>query len=210
MKKTFILIVAFFTITISKAQSYNLKNFDKLEFNNINGSVDIELAKDFNIEIVGLPKNSDLITVKLLPENKLSITLKKGLSWDAMKDIRLIIKISMPEISKLSNNSNANISINNFIGRYFGVENNGNGNVEIEGNVVDLLDIENNGNGDCNAKQIEAKEVNITKVGNGDVIIKTNANFKTKLAGNGDVINYGNGKAIMLKQSGNGKVVYRN
>ena len=127
-----------------------------------------------------------------------------------MKDIRLIIKISMPEISKLSNNSNANISINNFTGRYFGVENNGNGNVEIEGNVVDLLDIENNGNGDCNAKQIEAKEVNITKVGNGDVIIKTNANFKTKLAGNGDIINYGNGKAILLKQSGNGKVVYRN
>ena len=210
MKKTFILIVAFFGITISQAQTYNLKNFDKLEFNNINGSVDIELAKDFNVEIVGLPKKSDLLTVKLLSESKLSITLKKGLSWDAMKDIRLIIKISMPEISKLSNNSNANISINNFTGRYFGVENNGNGNVEIEGNVVDLLDIENNGNGDCNAKQIEAKEVNITKVGNGDVIIKTNANFKTKLAGNGDIINYGNGKAILLKQSGNGKVVYRN
>jgi len=30
-----------------------------------------------------------------------------------------------------------------------------------------------------------------------------------EMFGNGDIVNYGKGKAIIIKQSGNGKVVYK-
>jgi hypothetical protein len=40
--------------------------------------------------------------------------------------------------------------------------------------------------------------------------LKTNDNFEASLSGNGDIVNYGTGKAIILKQSGNGQVIYRN
>lgn len=209
MKKITTLFFATFVILLSSAQVYPYRDFDKVELNNINGSVDIEIGKDFNVEIMGLPIKSDLLSVEVLPEYKLVITIKKALSWEVMKNINLKIKIVMPEISKLYNNSNANVSITNFIGRYIGIENNGNGNVNLQGSIVDLLDIENTGNGDCSTKSINAKQVTITKAGNGNVQIKTNEPFNAKLSGNGDVINYGKGKATVLKQSGNGQVIYK-
>jgi hypothetical protein len=210
MKKINTTVIALLITIFSIAQQYNFKNFDKLQLNSINGSVDIELGKDFKIDVQGLPKNDSLITIKILKENCLAITLKKGLSWDELKKINLKIKITMPEISKLYNNSNADVVVNNFNGRYFGIENNGNGNTTIRGKVVDELAIANNGNGNTNAKQIEAKKVSAIKNGNGDVLIKTNDNFEASLSGNGDIVNYGTGKAIILKQSGNGQVIYRN
>lgn len=200
----FILIAQFNALSQS-----NYKNFDKIELNNINGSVDIQLGKAFSVDIKGLNNNDSSVTVKLENEYKLVISLKKGLGWEVMKNINLKIKITMPEISKLFNNSNADISISNFLGRYLGIENNGNGNVYVSGTIVDVLDIANNGNGDCKTKEIVAKKVNITKTGNGDVVIKTNNAFEVKMSGNGDVVNYGKGIANILKQSGNGKVIYR-
>ncbi len=209
MKKIIIVGIALLATISTIAQAYNFKDFDKVVFNNINGSVDIELGKDFSIVINGLPTNSNLVRVEKTLENKLVITLQKGLSWEVTKNINLKIKITMPEISKIYNSSNADVVITNFIGRYLGIENNGNGNVELYGKGVDEMDIENNGNGDCKTKAIEAKKVNISKKGNGNVVIKTNENFEVKMSGNGDVVNFGNGKATINSQTGNGKVVYR-
>jgi hypothetical protein len=46
--------------------------------------------------------------------------------------------------------------------------------------------------------------------GNGDVTIKTDTYFNVEMAGNGDIVTYGKGKAIIKMQSGTGKVVMRN
>lgn len=91
-----------------------------------------------------------------------------------------------------------------------GIENKGNGNVSIVGSIVDFLEINNNGNGNLETKNIISTKVEISKSGNGDVNIRTDSNFNVQMVGNGDMVNYGKGKAIIAKQSGTGKVVYRN
>lgn len=102
------------------------------------------------------------------------------------------------------------MNIKNFAGRYFGIENKGNGNISVAGAVVDLIEIKNNGNGNLETKNIISKKVDISKSGNGDINIRTDGTFKVEMAGNGDIVNYGRGKAIIKKQSGTGKVIYRN
>lgn len=189
-------------------KTFDIKDFDKLILDNINGKVNIEVGKPFSISITMGSQDFENLQIEKGAEYRLKIALakKKG-GWYEENEAKIII--TMPEISKLYNNSNANVSIANIEGRYVGIENNSNGNVSLNGKIVDLLDIENTGNGDVRAKNIEAKEVNVSKYGNGNVEIKTNQTFKAKLAGNGDIVNFGKGEAIIIKQSGNGKAINR-
>lgn len=211
MKKIILILALLITSYTNAQKKYtNFTNFDKVILNNINGSVDIVKGNVFKIEIDGIPKNDSIINIEQLNENRLKISMKKELSWDYTKNLNIKITITMPGISKLYNNGNSNVTINSLETRYLGVENEGNGDVTLDGKIIDLLDIENSGNGDVKAKKIEAKKVSATKRGNGDIEINTNNNFEVSISGNGDIINYGTGKAIITKQSGNGNVIYRN
>lgn len=210
MKKILIITSLIIGLNATAQKVYNnFKDFDKVVLNNINGSVVIETGKEHKIEVDGVPEDDSIINIEETRENRLIISMKKGLGWEYTKNLNLKIKITMPGISKLYNNGNGNVTITNLVTRYLGVENDGNGDITLNGTIIDLLEIENSGNGDVKAKQIEAKKVNATKLGNGNIEIKTNANFDTKLSGNGNIINYGNGKAIIIKQSGNGQVIYK-
>ncbi len=212
-KSSLLILALFFVAVIAKAQSdlktYDLKDFDKVQIENINGEVEIEMGKSYSITVSGkdnaqeqvqITKSEDLLLVKL--DSKFVI------DWKKRKAVK--VKIVMPEISKLFNFSNADVSVQKFAGRYFGIENKGNGNVTVAGSVVDHIEISNNGNGNLETKNIISKKVDISKSGNGDVNIRTDSDFIVEMAGNGDVVNYGKGKAIINKQSGTGKVVYRN
>ncbi|MFY8127635.1 MAG: GIN domain-containing protein [Chitinophagaceae bacterium] len=211
MKKILIITSLIVGLNATAQKVYNnFKDFDKVVLNNINGSVVIETGKEHKIEVDGVPEDDSIINIEETRENRLIISMKKGLGWEYTKNLNLKIKITMPGISKLYNNGNGNVTITNLVTRYLGVENDGNGDITLNGTIIDLLEIENSGNGDVKAKQIEAKKVNATKQGNGNIEIKTNANFDTKLSGNGNIINYGNGKAMILKQTGNGQVIYKN
>jgi hypothetical protein len=190
-------------------KTFDIKDFDKLEIANLNGEVNIELGKTFSITIAMDSQQFESLQVEKNAENKLKIGIikQKKENWYAKNEAK--ITITMPEISKLYNNSNADISIQNFIGRYLGIENGGNGDISLNGQVVDLLDIENVGNGDVKAKNIETKSANVSKYGNGNIEIKANQTFKAKLAGNGDIINFGKGEAQIIKRNGNGQVIRR-
>jgi predicted transport protein len=192
----------------SVTKTFEVTDFDKIALNNVNGEVKIEVGKPFSVSITMDSQDFENLQVEKGAEYKLTIALtkKKG-NWYEGDDAK--ITITMPEISKLYNNSNANVSIANIKGRYLGIENNSNGDVVVKGQIVDLLDIENIGNGDVKTKNLEAKEVNVGKYGNGNVEIKTNQTFKAKLAGNGDIVNFGSGMASIAKQSGNGKAINR-
>jgi hypothetical protein len=206
-----IISVLLFSIQIATAQTnlreFNLRDFDKVQIDNINGQIEIELGKPFGITIAGNEGSEKQIELNKV-EDKLIIKLDKKYSDDWKKIRSLTIKISMPEISKFLNNSNADVSIKNFVGRYLGIENNGNGNTMLVGTHVDYIEIENYGNGNTDTKNINSKKVTISKTGNGNVSVKTENDFTSKMTGNGDIINYGTGKAIINKQSGNGKVLY--
>ena len=213
VKSSILILALFFVSEITKAQNdtttYDFKDFDKVQIENINGAVEIELGKQFNI-IISCNDNAQEQVKITKSDNKLLVKLdnKFVIDWKKRKVVK--VKIVMPEISKLFNFSNADVSIQNFAGSYFGVENKGNGNISVAGSIVDFIEIKNNGNGNLETKNIVSKKVDISKSGNGDVNIRTDKDFNVEMAGNGDIVNYGKGKAIINKQSGTGKVVYRN
>ena len=212
-KSSILILVLLFASQTIKAQSntkaYDFKDFDKVQIENINGEVEIEIGKSFSITVSGKDNAQQQVLITK-SEDKLLVKLdsKFATDWKSRKVVK--VKIVMPEISKLLNSSNADVRIQDFTGRYFGIENNGNGNVSVVGSVVDHIEINNNGNGNLETKNITSKKVDITKSGNGDVNIRTDTDFQVEMNGNGDIVNYGKGKAIIKKQSGTGKVVYRN
>jgi hypothetical protein len=213
VKSSVFILALFFVSQITKAQSdlktYEFKDFDKVQIENINGEVEIEIGKSFSITVTGKDNAQEHVKVNK-SEDKLLVKLDSKFESDWKNRKVAKVKIVMPEISKLFNFSNADVSVLNFIGRYLGIENKGNGNLTIAGSLVDQIEIKNNGNGNVETKNIIAKKVDISKSGNGDVSIRTDNDFNVEMAGNGDIVNYGKGKAIINKQSGTGKVVYRN
>jgi hypothetical protein len=213
VKSSLLILSLLFVSQITKAQNdtktYDLKDFDKVQIENVNGEVEIELGKSYCITVLGKDNAPEQVQITK-SEDKLLVKLdsKFVTDWKSRKVVK--IKIVIPEISKLFNFSNADVSVQKFVGRYFGIENKGNGNVTVAGSVVDHIEISNNGNGNLETKNIISKKVDISKSGNGDVNIRTETDFNVKMNGNGDIVNYGKGKAIIKKQSGTGKVVYRN
>ena len=212
VKSSLLILVLLVVSQITKAQNetktYNFKNFDKVQIENVNGEVEIELGKSYSITVSGKDNAQKQVQIIKSEDNLLVKLDSKFVSdWKSIKVIK--VKIVMPEISKLFNFSNADVSVKNFVGRYFGIENTGNGNVSVVGSVVDHIEIKNNGNGNLETKNIISKKVDISKSGNGDVNIRTDTDFNVEMNGNGDIVNYGKGKAIINKQIGTGKVVYR-
>lgn len=183
------------------------RGFDKVRIENINGEVSIELGKHFGMTAKP-PTALSQFSIEQR-QDVLVIQLKKYPSEKGSLSSPSSIVICMPEISKLYNFSNADVLLKNFVGRYLGSENFGNGNVTLQGTVVDFLEITNRGNGNHDAKNLLAKKVAIQKQGNGDAIISTQANFTVEMDGNGDVVNFGTGKAVIRQQLGTGKVIYR-
>lgn len=213
IKSSLLILALFFVSQITKAQNdtktYDLKDFDKVQIENVNGEVEIELGKSYSITVSGKDNAQEQVQITK-SEDKLLVNLDSKFVTDRKNRKVVKVKIVMPEISKLFNFSNADVSVQKFVGKYLGIENKRNGNVSVAGSVVDQIEISNNGNGNLETKNIISKKVDISKSGNGDVNIRTDKDFNVEMAGNGDIVNYGKGKAIINKQSGTGKVVYRN
>jgi phosphoribosylformylglycinamidine (FGAM) synthase PurS component len=213
VKSSLLILALFFVSQITKAQNdlknYNFKDFDKVQIENINGEVEIEIGKSYSITVLGKNNAQKQVQITKSEDKLLVNSVSKFVTdWKNRKVVK--VKIVMPAVSKLFNFSNADVSVKDFVGRYFGIENKGNGNISVFGSVVDHIEINNNGNGNLESKNIISKKVDIFKSGNGDVNIRTDTDFNVEMNGNGDIVNYGKGKAIIKKQSGTGKVVYRN
>jgi Putative auto-transporter adhesin, head GIN domain len=196
------------TADLSKEKVFDFKDFDKVSVSGINADVSIELGKAFSVSVVSNKPLSKNLVVKKIKNDELVLEKGEGYNW--RDNISYIVKITMPEISKLKNDGNGNLTVNSFVGRYFGIKNSGNGDITVAGSIVDELDIECYGNGNINTKSLVAKEVKVTKTGNGDVTIKTDKQFNIHASGNGDIINTGAGKAVIDSKSGNGEIIYRN
>jgi hypothetical protein len=202
-----LLVLGTVVVAQPSVPNHALRDFDKIRLENVNGQVAIHLGKAFGIQVEPPAALSQLTIEKR--KDVLVIQVNKLGQADENRVTPVSISISMPEISKLYNFSNADVVLQNFVGRYLGCENVGNGNMSLNGTVVDFLEMLNRGNGNLDAKNLAAKKVNIQKQGNGDAVISTSANFEVTMDGNGDVVNFGTGKAVIRKQIGTGKVVYR-
>ena len=222
MKKQFLIIALFSLIcTFTQAQkgplrgsgkivqkSFDFKGFDKISFEDFDGSIEVEIGKTFSIK-VEIDENLEplLFAVNNESENILTLGLKNNYNGKLyLEDTRIKIKVTMPEASVILHRGNTNVKITGIVGRYFRLENSGNGNVSLEGNI-DELDIKKTGNGEIRAKNLVAKMAKVKSYGNGNVAINAQISLSAFGSGNCSVMQFGQGKIDPMSGIvGNGEV----
>ena len=222
MKKQFLIIALFSLIcTFTQAQmkplrgsgkivqkSFDFKGFDKVSFEDFDGSIEVEIGKTFSIK-VEIDENLEplLFAVNNESENILTLGLKNNYNGKLyLEDTRIKIKVTMPEASVILHRGNTNVKITGIVGRYFRLENSGNGNVSLEGNI-DELDIKKSGNGEVRAKNLVAKMAKVKSYGNGNVAINAQISLSAFGSGNCSVMQFGQGKIDPMSGIvGNGEV----
>lgn len=193
--------------TITK--TYEYKNFDKVYFENLDGTLEVEIGKPFSITVT---IDDNLVNIFSITENTAEheLTLSFKDNWNNKKYIENTnckIKITMPEASVIKNIGNSNLVITNVIGRYFRIENTGNGDTKISGST-DSFDVVKSGNGNISAEKLIAKKADIKNTGNGDVTVNVSEELTAQLNGNGDVKNIGKAKFDNnSKKTGNGDFI---
>lgn len=191
-------------------KTFEYKNFDKVELNNLDGTIELVIGKPFAVSIAIDDNLEPLLSVKE-NDGKLQIELK-GNNNNKMyiEETNIKVSISMPEISVLEHMGNSNLKVTGISGRYFRIKNRGNGNAVISGSI-DELDIICRDNGNVNAKDVIAKSVKINRSGNGNVYINTDNTFIANSSGNGNVVNEGIGMADSNSSASvNGEIKYPN
>lgn len=176
-------------------RSYPYSGFDKITIEDLVGQIDIEIGSTWSVSVV---IDENLLPLLAFKENQDEYQLTiffKGNRANKMyvENTNLRIKITMPEASVITNDSNAKISVTNIKGRYIKLANTENGDVVAFGKV-DLLDVISNGNGNVKAGSLDAKTVIVGAKGNGDVVVRATESITAKTSGNGDVRNLGKAK----------------
>ncbi len=225
MIKIFILVVSLFffnkTCTFAQGEWTSLKgsgkvvtlkpnviDFDKIS-TDISCKMRIEVGKAKSLEIDIDDNLSNLLDIQE-DEKEHKLTLKLDLkktgknSW--VQSANIVVRITLPEMSVFTQNSNGDTEIEGLNGRYFRAENYGNGDIILRGGKVDVFDIDSKGNGDVNAVELTAMKVNVSLRGNGQIRFDATDSYEAKLDGNGDIQNVGTGKAAKIDRIGNGRV----
>lgn len=190
------------------SKSFDYKNFDKVSFEDFNGRIEVEVGKPFSIQVMIDDNLEPLLRVeKDNAENLLRVSLdnnKNGRLY--LEDTNIKIKVSLPEASVISHRGNSDMKIWGIVGRYFRLEHTGNGNAILEGQI-DEFDVKKAGNGDINAKKLMTKVAKVKSYGNGDVAINSMISLHASGAGNGNILQFGQGKIeAMSGIMGNGEV----
>jgi uncharacterized membrane protein YphA (DoxX/SURF4 family) len=190
-------------------QNFNYTNFDKVKLNDLDGDVTITVGKPFSISI-SIDNNLENLLATKENNGVLEVALNKNKNNSMyIENTNIKVTITMPSLTALEQNGNNSVIVTAITGNYFKLKSMGNGNVTIMG-TIDEMDIVKSGNGAIKSKTTTAKKINIAKTGNGNVEINTDATFEVSKTGNGDIINYGKGKAIITgKNSGNGEIIYK-
>lgn len=190
------------------SKSFDFKDFDKVSFEDFDGKIEVEIGKPFSIHVTIDDNLEPLLRVeKDGAENHLKLWLENNKNGRLyLEDTNIKIKVSLPESSVISHRGNSDMKIWGIVGRYFRLEHTGNGNIVLEGQI-DELDIKKSGNGDVNAKKLMTKVAKVKSYGNGDVAINSMISLHASGAGNGNILQFGQGKIeAMSGIMGNGEV----
>ncbi|WP_146185105.1 GIN domain-containing protein [Flavobacterium pallidum] len=148
------------------SKNYDFRDFDKINFNDLNGKIDIEVGKTWSIQVDIDDNLENLLDVsKDEKEHLLKISFSGNRNNQLyIENTNIKIKITMPEASVIRQDGNADINIRNIKGRYFRIENVSNGNAIISGQV-DKLDVVHTGNGNIDAKKLTSKTAIVNSAG---------------------------------------------
>lgn len=189
-------------------RSFDIQNFDKIQFEDFDGNIEVEIGKPFSIK-VEIDENLEprLEVQKQEGEGLLTIRLNGNTNGKLyLEDTHIKIKVTMPEASVIQHRGNTNVHITGIVGRYFRLENNGNGDVSLQGSI-DELDIKKSGNGNVKAKNLVAKTAKVKSYGNGNVLVNSQISLTAHGTGNNSVIQFGQGKIDPMSGIiGNGEV----
>ena len=188
-------------------QTFAFNHFNKIDFNDLDGKIEVEVGKPFSISVTIDDNLQPLLSVS--ETNGVLKLALKGNRDNRMyiEETNIVVKISLPEISVLEHKGNTTLTITGILGRYLRIENFGNGNILAKGSINEL-EIICRSNGTVRAEALPAKKINARVSGNGNVFINTVNTFLGKVSGNGNIINRGTGKQdAASSSSGNGKII---
>ena len=188
-------------------KTFAFQDFDKLQLNDLDGSVEVEVGKPYSIKISIDDNLEPLLTVS--ETNKmLTVALNKNENNRRyVENSNIKITISVPALSGVVHNGNSDAFITGLKNSNFSAKSTGNGNLVLAG-TSDNIEIEKAGNGNVEAAKLIVKNAKIISVGNGDVKVNASETFTADGTGNGDIINKGKAKpSANSKQKGNGEII---
>lgn len=218
MTKLIFAIVIALTSTITNAQlrgsgktitkSYDYNNFNKVNFDDLDGKLEIEVGKEFSISIT---IDDNLVNILSIVENvdekRLTIALKGNRNNKMyIEDTKIRVKITLPYLMEVSNNGNSGLNVTNINSKNFKSENPVNGSTTLSG-IVDNLEISCSGNGNLYAEKLTAKNAKVTCRGNGNAKVNASNSIVGNVSGNGNIFNIGNASfGSESRTSGNGSL----
>lgn len=200
MKNSILLLAIFFTSfstfwqlqgsgkTVTK--SFDYQNFNKVNFDNLDGNLEIEVGKPFSISITIDDNLVNLLTLIENSDDKLLTIALKGNRNNKMyiEDTKIKVLITMPFLLEVSNNGNSGFIVTNINSKNFKTENPVNGSTTLSG-IVDYLEVKCSGNGNLNATKLIAKNAKITCCGNGNARVNAKTLIESNKYGNGNIQN---------------------
>ena len=179
--------------TITK--SFNYENFDKLSFEDVDGIIEVEVGKPFQISVTIDDNLFPLLEVlNNVSDKSLTIRLKGNRNNKLyIEDTKIKIKVCLPNLIYLKNDSNSYVKANGISGNYLKVETIDNGSTLLTGEI-DNLETKNSRNGVLDSAKLVSKNAKIMATGNGNVTVNISKLITATTSGNCTVINLGTAK----------------
>ena len=193
----------------TNTQTFNYTNFDKINLSDIDGTFEVQVGKPFGISITIDNNLAPLLLVENnASNNELSVSLKGNRNNKLyIEDTKIKVKITLPALTAITNDSNGSLNITNITGNYLKIETLDNGSTTASG-TINSLEIKNAGNGVLNAEKLLSKNAKIQTSGNGNATVNVMDLITAKTSGNNSVINIGKAKfSTESKSSGNSRFV---
>ena len=218
MKTLMITIAAVLISMLSQAQlrgsgqtvtkTYDYQNFNKVNFDDLDGKLEIEVGKSFGISITIDDNLINLLTLIENSDEKLLTIALKGNRNNKMytENTKIKVFITVPFLLEVSNNGNSRLAVTNMNSKNFKSINPVNGSTTLSG-IVDNLEVICRGNGNLYAEKLITKNANITCRGNGNAKVNVSDSVTGLASGNGNIQNIGNAQfSSDSKTSGNGSL----